>query len=374
VARVKVGVRDPSLIPASTEITTDPYVYDAFYEMEEVVEKGGLLDENGEIIEGTSQSHLTDVDNDSPTKKRKGVDVEDDDSQNVESEKEGFFITKEKLMQYIKDETEFRVGFELQQMEERLLATQLRNNLNARQNGDLLKEKENAPPKDKIVFEEDGDEFSQSYSVGDNLEEENKVVNEAQEEVMDRNIAADLEAKKSIKEKAMKAAEDKNIRKRLRSQGDMNMMDKAKDLASKKNLDKGNDLSTVLNSSASSLCDLADRMKINIGHDIEKRMQTIDIIKKLEDARYSIYVETIKSNRDTDKMEEENCQAPLDMSSLLPLLNEDDVGIGELEESEEIILSPNGSGSGRKCIEHVSVKPKIRFPPGTNNKKKNVKK
>jgi hypothetical protein len=54
VARVKIGVRDPSLIPASTEITTDPYVYNAFYEMEEVVEKGGLLDENGEIIEGTS--------------------------------------------------------------------------------------------------------------------------------------------------------------------------------------------------------------------------------------------------------------------------------------------------------------------------------
>jgi hypothetical protein len=152
VARVKVGVRDPTLIPSSTEIITDPYVYDAFYEMEEVVEKGGLLDENGEIIEGTSQSHLMDVDNDSPTKKRKGVDVEGDASQCEESEKEGFFITKEKLMQYIKDETEFRVGFELQQMEERLLAAQLRNNMNPRQSGDLLKEKEKTPPKDKTVF------------------------------------------------------------------------------------------------------------------------------------------------------------------------------------------------------------------------------
>jgi hypothetical protein len=37
-ARVKVGVRDPSLIPPSTKITTDPYIYDAFYEVEEVVE------------------------------------------------------------------------------------------------------------------------------------------------------------------------------------------------------------------------------------------------------------------------------------------------------------------------------------------------
>jgi nanoRNase/pAp phosphatase (c-di-AMP/oligoRNAs hydrolase) len=171
-------------------------------------------------------------------------------------------------MQYIKDETEFRVGFELQQMEERLLAAQLRNNMNPRQSGDLLKEKEKTPPKDKTVFEEDGDEFSQSYSVGDNLKEETEAINEAQEEVMDINNAADLEAKKCIKEKAMKAAEEENIRKRLRSQGDMNMMDKAKDLASKKNLDKDNDLPIVLNSSVSSLCDLAARMKINIGHDI----------------------------------------------------------------------------------------------------------
>jgi hypothetical protein len=191
---------------------------------------------------------------------------------------------------------------------------------------------------------------------------------------MDRNNVADLEAKKCIKEKVMKAAEEKNIRKRLRSQGDTNMMDKAKELASKKNLDKGNDLHTVLNSSVSSLCELADRMKINIGHDIEKRMQTIDIIKKLEDDRYSIYVETIKSNRDTDKKDKENCQGPLDMSSLLPLLNEDDEGIGELDEDEEITLSPKGSGSRRKSIEPISVKPKIRFQPSGNNKKKNVKK
>jgi hypothetical protein len=100
----------------------------------------------------------------------------------------------------------------------------------------------------------------------------------------------------------------------------------------------------------------------------------IDIIKKLEDDRYSIYVETIKSNRDTNKMDKENCQAPLDMSSLLPLLNEDDEGIGELDEDEEIILSPKGSGSGRKNIEPISVKPKMWFQPGRNNKKKSVKK
>jgi hypothetical protein len=66
------------------------------------------------------------------------------------------------------------------------------------------------------------------------LEEEADAGNEANEEVMDRNNIADLEAKKCIKEKAMKAAKEENIRKRLRSQGDINMMDKAKELASKK--------------------------------------------------------------------------------------------------------------------------------------------
>jgi hypothetical protein len=279
VARVKVGVRHPNLIPPSTEITTNPYVYDAYYEMEEVVEKGGLLDENGEIIEGVPQSHLMDVDNDSPNKKRKGADVEGDVSQCEESGNEGFFITKEKLMQYIKDETEFRVGFELQRMEERLLAAQLRNNMGARQGVEQMKEKENPPSKDKSVFEEDGDNFSQSYSVGYNLEEETEAMNEKQEEVMDKNNAADLEAKKCIKEKAMKAAEEENIRKRTRSQGDLNMMDKAKDLASKKNLDKGNALPSVLNSSVSSLCDLANKMKINIGHDIKKECKRLMLLR-----------------------------------------------------------------------------------------------
>jgi hypothetical protein len=36
------------------------------------VDKGGLLDENGEVLEGISHSHLMDVDNESPNKKRKG--------------------------------------------------------------------------------------------------------------------------------------------------------------------------------------------------------------------------------------------------------------------------------------------------------------
>jgi hypothetical protein len=55
-ARVRVGVRDPSLIPPSTEIRNDPYIYDAFYDVETVVEQGGLLDEDGVLIPGIPDS------------------------------------------------------------------------------------------------------------------------------------------------------------------------------------------------------------------------------------------------------------------------------------------------------------------------------
>jgi hypothetical protein len=49
-------------------------------------------------------------------------------------------------------------------------------------------------------------------------------------------------------------------------------------------------------------------------------------------------------------MDEENCQAPIDMSSLLPLLTEDDEGIGELDESVEINLSPKGLAREEKLL------------------------
>jgi hypothetical protein len=58
----------------------------------------------------------------------------------------------------------------------------------------------------------------------------------------------------------------------------------------------------------------------------------------------------------------------------MPLLTEDDEGIGELDESVEINVSPKGSGSGRKIIEPISVKPKIRFKPGGKSKGKKVEK
>lgn len=40
-ARVRIGIRDSGNIPLGTEVTTDPYIYDAFYEVESVAEVGG---------------------------------------------------------------------------------------------------------------------------------------------------------------------------------------------------------------------------------------------------------------------------------------------------------------------------------------------
>jgi hypothetical protein len=113
-----------------------------------------------------------------------------------------------------------------------------------------------------------------------------------------------------MKEKAAKAMEEDNIRQRPRPQNEAKMMAKAKDLASKKNLEtKGNFIPSVVNSDPILLAGLASKMKINIGNSIEQRMHTIDIIQQLENARYSIYAESVKNARDTNKMEEELNQA-----------------------------------------------------------------
>jgi hypothetical protein len=109
-ARVKVGVRDPDLILPSTEITTDPNVYDAYYEVEEVVE-------NGEVMEGVSRNHCMDVDVEIPNKRMKGAVNEGEGNQSEGSKKERYFCTEEKLTQFVKDKTAFRLEFELNKME-----------------------------------------------------------------------------------------------------------------------------------------------------------------------------------------------------------------------------------------------------------------
>jgi hypothetical protein len=121
IARVKVCVRDPGLITPATKITTGPYVYDAYYEVVEVVERGGLLDGNGEVFDEVRHSHLMDVDAESPNKRKKTAINEGEGSQS-ENLRRKIFFTREKLAQFIQDETNFKLEFELHKMEERLLA------------------------------------------------------------------------------------------------------------------------------------------------------------------------------------------------------------------------------------------------------------
>jgi hypothetical protein len=47
---------------------------------------------------------------------------------------------------------------------------------------------------------------------------------------------------------------------------------------------------------------------------------------------------TVKNARDTNRMEEELNQAQLDFDTLKPLLSDDDMGIGELDDNMEIPL------------------------------------
>jgi hypothetical protein len=230
-ARVKVGVRDPSLIPPSTEITTDPYIYDAFYEVEEVVEQDGLLDEDGVIIPGISDSHVVNNAEDSPSKRAR---VEDHEKSGAT--KEGVFFTKEELNNYIMEETEKRMEQHVLKMEERILASQLQFNMQTRQE---LKSKIDRVVKENLNWSED---YGQGCTGDEKFNEENEMCEESSPSVSQKatDILKECEAeaqKQMMKEKAAKAMEDDNIRLRLRPQNDAKMMDKAKDLASKKNLE-----------------------------------------------------------------------------------------------------------------------------------------
>jgi hypothetical protein len=119
------------------------------------------------------------------------------------------------------------------------------------------------------------EEYGQGCTGDEKHNEEDELFEEsspsASQKATDIYKECEAEAQKQImKEKAAKAMEEDNIRQRLRPQNDAKMMDKSKDLASKKNLEtKGNPIPSVVNSDPTLLVDLASKMKINIGNSIE---------------------------------------------------------------------------------------------------------
>jgi hypothetical protein len=219
-ARVKVGVRNPNLIPPSTEITTDPYIYDAFYEVEEVVAQGGLLDEDGVIIPGISDSQMMSNSEDSPSKRAKAGDHGKSDAA-----KEGIFFTKEELNRYIMEETEKRMEQHVLKMEERILASQLQLNMQTRQE---LKSEVDRVVKENLTWSE---EYGQGCTGDEKVNEEDEICEESSpsssQKATDIYKECEAEAQKQMmKEKAAKAMEEDNIRQRLRPQNDAKMMDK----------------------------------------------------------------------------------------------------------------------------------------------------
>jgi hypothetical protein len=71
--------------------------------------------------------------------------------------------------------------------------------------------------KDDSIYEGDGDDLSQNYTPDDKFSDDGVDMNLTQEsEDVGKLTEADMATKKSIKEKAMKARQDDNIRKILR--------------------------------------------------------------------------------------------------------------------------------------------------------------
>jgi hypothetical protein len=70
-------------------------------------------------------------------------------------------------------------------------------------------------------------------------------------------------------------------------------------------------------------------------------------------------------------MDEELYQAQFDFDALKPLLSDDDMGIGELEDDMEIplqMLSPPRKNIFSKPIDPISVKPKVKLHKKGKNK------
>lgn len=155
-----------------------------------------------------------------------------------------------------------------------------------------------------------------------------------------------------------------DFRRKLRPQGDGTMMDKAKELTNKKNRNtKGNTFCSVLSSPDDALLDIASKLHVHLGDDEEQRMASIGLIKTLESARYSIFCESIKNAKKTDKEGKENDPIPLDLNSLNDLLSDEDQDLGEMDGCDEVHLSfvsPTRKQKKSKPPDLTSVKPRVK--------------
>lgn len=110
---------------------------------------------------------------------------------------------------------------------------------------------------------------------------------------------------------------DGDIRARLRPQGDGTILDKAKELALKKNLTaKGNRFCTVLSTPDEDLISLAAKLDIHLGGNDAQCSESIGLIKKLENARYSMFCESVMKARETEKTPGAAEPTPIDFDSL----------------------------------------------------------
>lgn len=138
-------------------------------------------------------------------------------------------------------EIEKKVAIELMKMEEKLLAAQLHHSIQARKEmRDEVQDIINVAFDDATDYGPGGEE-----DMSQNIDGAGEKKNADSEDELNlsqkiRNMEKECEAKvkkEIIKDRAKKALEEENIRDRLRPHDDGKMMDKAKDLISKKNLE-----------------------------------------------------------------------------------------------------------------------------------------
>lgn len=267
-ARVKVGVRGPHSVPDSTEITTDPFIYDAYYEVESVVEVGGLLDQDGNVI-GLARKESDGLSDDRDPKRNR---LENMQTTSVESpvmvdDAEGVgCLDGNKLPsdveKMIQEELDRRIAAQLHKIEERALAAAMAKIQNM-QNKDTSLLADGGTDLDGAIDDEEDFEEEEMNKMQDSEEVDYESSQDLQNRV---NMALNGEDPNPKKPKRKTKTPNEDIHLKLRPQGDGTIMDKAKEMASKKNLNpKGTDFCTVLSTPASVLVDMASKINICLG-------------------------------------------------------------------------------------------------------------
>ena len=168
---------------------------------------------------------------------------------------------------------------------------------------------------------------------------------------------------------------------RLANKSDIPIMDRAMNLTKSKNLETEGGMSypTVLNSSDSSIIDMARLIGIDLGASIDMVEYNLGLLREQEHARANIYLENIKKNglvrQEATNSELGNFETVgvIEEDILYKLLHLDRNDGEELDENFSGHLAQNVAGSGSDNVTrvvHVKTPIKTTFGQGRGKKKR----